>query len=82
MTTIEEGTDIDTEIRVANMTCGRCAAKVASALRPLPGVLTLDIDLRDRVVRVRHAATAITDAQLAAAVEGIGYRVAHFGPAA
>lgn len=75
MTTIELRPHTDTRLHVPHMTCGRCAARIASALRALEGVRALDIDLRERVVQVTYATGEVAREQLVAAIERQGYRV-------
>ncbi|MBB5960101.1 copper chaperone CopZ [Saccharothrix tamanrassetensis] len=55
---------------VAGMTCGSCAAKVTTAVREVPGVTDVEIDLATG--RLTVAGTA-GDTDITAAVTGAGY---------
>ena len=61
-------------LRIAGMTCGGCAAAVGAALRAVPGVGAVRVDLPSGQAQV-EAAPALRPA-LTAAVERVGFRVA------
>ena len=68
--------------RVAGMTCGHCVSAVTEELTALPGVLDVDVDLDPEgvsTVRVRSDAP-LDVAQVAAAVDEAGYRLAGTEP--
>ena len=60
---------------VTGMTCGGCVRRVRGAIEQLPGVDGVDVHFRSGTVTV-HSDGAITDADVAAAVEDAGYEVA------
>ncbi|EOD57178.1 heavy-metal-associated domain-containing protein [Amycolatopsis vancoresmycina] len=57
---------------VSGMSCGHCAQSVTEEISALPGVAEVDVDVPARRVLVR-AETALTDADVRAAVEEAGY---------
>ena len=61
-------------LAVAGMTCGSCERHVESALRSVPGVLTVDVSRADGLATVVHRADQIAEADLVAAVGQAGYR--------
>lgn len=62
----------DTTLQVSGMTCRSCIAHVNRALSGLDGVREIEVELRNGIVRVRHA-TELTAAQLAERVSKAGY---------
>jgi copper chaperone len=64
-----------TTLTVAGMTCGLCVTAVKDEVTKLDGVGLVDVDLASGVVTV-HSIDPIDPADLAAAVEEAGYRVA------
>jgi copper chaperone len=64
-----------TTLIVVGMTCGHCVAAVKDEVTKLDGVGLVDVDLASGVVTV-HSSGPIDPADLAAAVEEAGYRVA------
>jgi len=61
-----------TPMTITGMTCGACVRHVTAALRAVPGVHEVQVDLRAGAARVRHAGST-TLAELRAAVERAGY---------
>lgn len=68
--TTTTGTVEGREFIVGGMTCGSCAAKVTAAVREVPGVTGVEVDLATG--RLTVAGTA-TGADITAAVTGAGY---------
>ena len=68
-----------TELKVEGMTCGSCVASVRKALKRVPGVQDVEVDLRSGTARVsgEHAAHQVP--ALVAALGEAGYGA---GPAA
>jgi copper chaperone len=62
----------DTTLQVSGMTCRSCISHINRALTGLDGVREIEVQLRDGIVRVRHAAE-VTAAQLAEAITEAGY---------
>ena len=62
-----------TELKVDGMTCESCVASVTKALKRVPGVQDVDIDLRSGIARVsgEHAAHQVP--ALVAALGEAGY---------
>ncbi|MDQ3370812.1 MAG: heavy-metal-associated domain-containing protein [Myxococcota bacterium] len=58
------------------MTCNRCVSHVESALRALPGVSQVEVDLTGSQARITHDPAAAPPATLVAAVEDAGYAAA------
>jgi copper ion binding protein len=65
------------ELDVRGMTCGNCVRHVTEALRGLPGVDAVDVELAAGKARVRHDPARVTTEQLIAAVEDAGYEASH-----
>ena len=61
------------KLRVTDMTCGHCQAKVEQALRGMAGVFTAVVDLPDGEAEVDFDDDATTADQLIRAVERAGY---------
>jgi len=62
------------ELGISGMTCASCAGRVERALRRVPGVLEVSVNLATERARVRSLA-GLDPALLAAAVEQAGYGV-------
>lgn len=62
----------DTTLQVSGMTCRSCIAHINRALSALDGVREIEVELRDGIVRVRHA-PELTAAQLAERITAAGY---------
>lgn len=62
-----------TELKVNGMTCGSCVASVTKALKRVPGVQDVDVDLRSGIARIsgEHAAHQVPT--LVAALGEAGY---------
>lgn len=63
----------ETLLDVTGMTCGSCVRHVGDALRAVPGVLAVEVDLRAGRVRVRHTAGSAVPERLVQAVVQVGY---------
>ncbi len=62
-----------TVLDVEGMTCGSCVRHVGAALRNLPGVTDVNVDLRERSATVRHDPGATPVAKLLDALRDEGY---------
>lgn len=73
-----------TELKVDGMTCGSCVASVTKALKRVPGVQDVEVDLGAGVAPVRGEHAAHHVPELVAALGEAGYeaRVATVAPAA
>jgi copper chaperone CopZ len=58
---------------VVGMTCGSCVNRITRAVRKLDGVTKVHVDLRQETATVRREPALVSNAALAAAVEGAGY---------
>jgi copper chaperone CopZ len=65
-----------TKLAIAGMTCNNCVRHVAQALRDLPGVSSVEVDLVSGHATVTHDATTSFDS-LIKAVESEGYEAGH-----
>src|SRR5258705_5860309 len=65
----------DRRFLVEGMHCASCVGKVQTELRGVPGVLDASVNLATGEARVRAVAGAVSDEDLAAAVERAGYRL-------
>lgn len=63
----------ETTLRVTGMSCGACARHVGDALRKLPGVEQVEVELERGTARVRHGVSDLSREQLIAAVTSAGY---------
>lgn len=61
-------------MKIEGMTCGHCTASVEKALRAVPGVTDVKVDLASKSAAVT-AADSVTDAALSSAVDEIGFDV-------
>jgi Cu+-exporting ATPase len=61
------------ELKVNGMTCGSCVASVTKALKRVPGVQDVEVDLRSGIALVRgdHATHQVPE--LVAALDKAGY---------
>jgi copper chaperone len=62
-------------LNVRGMTCGHCKASVTEALRKLPGVTSVDVDLATGRVTVVFDDQRLAEPQLREAVEATGFDV-------
>lgn len=60
------------ELEVKGMTCGSCVASVTRALRRVPGVEVVDVDLRSGLARVKGS-PSVTATMLMLALADAGY---------
>ena len=63
----------ESTLEVRGMTCNNCVRHVSQALRGLPGVDEVQVDLAAGKARVQHDPGRVSVAELVAAVEGAGY---------
>ncbi len=61
-----------TTLRVTGMTCNGCRRHVDAALRGVPGVTAVEVDLPGGQAKIVHA--EVSTANLVAAVEQAGYQ--------
>ena len=61
-------------IPVQGMVCGSCVVHITRAVKPLPGVERVKVDLRAEIVTIRRDPAVAPDAVLAAAIEQAGYQ--------
>lgn len=61
-------------MQIEGMTCGHCTASVEKALRAVPGVTDVKVDLASKSAVVT-AEDGVANDVLAAAVDGIGFDV-------
>lgn len=66
-----------TRLAIQGMSCGKCAARVTSALRAVPGVQVAEVDLASASARVEGAVDA---ARLIEAVHEAGYKAMEAEP--
>jgi copper chaperone len=62
-----------TELKVNGMTCGSCVASVTKALKRVPGVQDVEVDLGSGVARVHGEPAAYQVRELVAALGEAGY---------
>ncbi|MFN2338668.1 MAG: heavy metal translocating P-type ATPase [Gammaproteobacteria bacterium] len=63
-----------TQLRVEEMSCASCVARVEEALESLPGVLEATVNLASESARVRHLPDLVDARALIAAVQAVGYK--------
>ena len=61
-------------LKIDEMTCASCVARVEKALKQVPGVLSAEVNLATETAEVSLVAGVATLAQLMAAVDKAGYR--------
>ena len=59
---------------VEGMVCGSCVGHITKALRRLPGVASVKVDLRSETVTVCREPALVSSAALAAVLTDAGYR--------
>jgi copper chaperone len=62
-------------IKIEGMTCNHCVMRVEKALKALPGVMDVRVDLQKGAAVVTYDETKITPEKLSFAVVEAGYRV-------
>ncbi|WP_141057759.1 heavy metal translocating P-type ATPase [Stenotrophomonas rhizophila] len=62
-----------TELIIDAMTCASCVGRVEKALRQVPGVIHVNVNLATERARLRHMAGVVTIADLEEAIEKAGY---------
>jgi len=70
----------EVSIAVGGLRCAACAQRVERELRAAPGVRDATVSFATQRALVRFDARATDAASLAARVEALGYRAAHFAP--
>jgi copper ion binding protein len=65
--------ETETVLSVRGMTCGNCVRHVEAAVRAVPGVHAVAVDLQRGTVRVSHAPGADV-AAIATAIDEAGYQ--------
>lgn len=63
----------ETTIIVKGMSCEACVRSVTTGLGRVPGVEKVAVDLASGRVRIEHSAPGPTPAQLAEALDDLGY---------
>lgn len=63
------------DIAVGGMTCGNCARTVERKLAASPGVNKATVDLAAATAKVEFDPDRVSEAELAAAIEKLGYQV-------
>jgi copper chaperone len=63
----------DTVLHVRGMSCGSCVRHVEEAVRSVPGVLAVTVDLAGGTVRISHADADLE--AIAQAIDEAGYEV-------
>ena len=61
--------------RVPDVSCEHCVRAITDELKKLPGVERVGVDLKTKLVTVRHD-ESVSDGQLRAGIEEAGYDVA------
>ena len=61
------------DIPVDGMACVACAASVKSAVKALPGVVGVEVNLEKRNARVTYFASLLTPDRIVAAIDKLGY---------
>lgn len=67
--------DTETELSVRGMTCQNCVRHVEKAVRSVPGVQNVSVDLARGSVRVTHA-PGVDAGEIAKAIDEEGYEAA------
>jgi Cu+-exporting ATPase len=62
-----------TTLHIEGMTCNRCVTHIDQALRAVPGVSAVEVNLAEQRARVVHDPERSPIASLVTAVEGAGY---------
>jgi copper ion binding protein len=62
-------------IEVDGMSCDHCKSAVEKAVRPLPGILSAEVDLVTHLLKVEYDESKIDAAKIKKVVEDLGYDV-------
>jgi len=62
-----------TTLAISGMTCNGCVKHVDAALRAVPGVTAVEVNLAEQRAKIVHDDAAAPPAALVAAVEAAGY---------
>ncbi len=62
-----------TQLQISGMTCAGCAGRVDRALRAVPGVTQVNVNLADDTAAVTHVSGAVTVDMLTRAATDVGY---------
>lgn len=65
----------ETNLKVLDMTCAACSARVEQGLKKVPGVLEANLNLATEKAHIRYEPKEIREKDLINAIEEIGYRV-------
>ena len=71
----------ESTFEVAGMSCGSCVRHIEQALRELPGVERVEVELKAGRVRVQHDADLASIDQLLAGIADAGYEAKARSPA-
>ncbi len=58
--------------------CEGCASRIKKALRTLPGVISIEVDIENHKVIVRHDADKVSHDSLREILDNMGYPVIEF----
>lgn len=72
---MEQKKSAETTLKVLDMTCAACSARVEQGLKKLPGVLDANLNLATEKAHIRYEPKEVSEKDLAQAIEEIGYRV-------
>ncbi len=72
---MDQKRDMETNLKVLDMTCAACSARVEQGLKKLPGVLDANLNLATEKAHIRFEPKEISEQALIEAIENIGYRV-------
>ena len=62
-------------LKVEGMSCHHCTDSVTRAVRALAGVKSVEVSLEKKSAEVSWDESVLAEAELAAAIEGEGYKV-------
>lgn len=65
----------EVKFKVKNMECKSCANVIEKRLKSMTGVKAIDIDLRNKIIKIQHDNPNLCQDVLTCAVEDMGYEV-------
>ncbi|MCL2295727.1 MAG: cation transporter [Methanomassiliicoccaceae archaeon] len=62
-------------VNVEGMSCGHCSMAVTKALKALPGIRNVEVDLKAKTVAVEHDPAVASLEKIKLEIEDLGYDV-------
>ncbi len=63
------------EVKISGMSCGHCQAAVEKSIKALPGIISLEVLLKEGQARVAFDESKVSLQDIQASIEDAGYSV-------